>query len=80
MVEGQSLTVSPSIGIAVFPRDGSNADTLIMNADAARKLALANDLRRAIAGELNLARLAIKISRDTLFAEALAGKTRRCKS
>jgi len=38
-VEGQSLTVSPSIGIAVFPRDGTNADTLIKNADAAMYLA-----------------------------------------
>ncbi len=39
MIDGQSLTVSPSIGIAVFPRDGANADTLIMNADAAMYLA-----------------------------------------
>ena len=39
MIEDRSLTVSPSIGIAVFPRDGANADTLIMNADAAMYLA-----------------------------------------
>jgi len=39
LIDGQSLTVSPSIGIAVFPRDGTNADTLIMNADAAMYLA-----------------------------------------
>jgi diguanylate cyclase (GGDEF)-like protein/PAS domain S-box-containing protein len=39
MLEGQSLSVSPSIGIAVFPRDGQSADTLIKNADAAMYLA-----------------------------------------
>ncbi len=39
MIEGQSLSVSPSIGIAVFPRDGTGADTLIKNADAAMYLA-----------------------------------------
>lgn len=38
-LEGQSLSVSPSIGIAVFPRDGTTADTLIRNADAAMYLA-----------------------------------------
>ncbi|MBL0141779.1 MAG: EAL domain-containing protein [Betaproteobacteria bacterium] len=39
VLEGHDLTVSPSIGIAVFPRDGANADTLIKNADAAMYLA-----------------------------------------
>ena len=38
-LEGQSISVSPSIGIAVFPRDGETADTLIKNADAAMYLA-----------------------------------------
>jgi diguanylate cyclase (GGDEF)-like protein/PAS domain S-box-containing protein len=31
----RELTVTPSIGIAVFPEDGSDADMLIRNADAA---------------------------------------------
>ena len=38
-LEGQSISVSPSIGIAVFPRDGSSSDVLIRNADAAMYLA-----------------------------------------
>jgi diguanylate cyclase (GGDEF)-like protein/PAS domain S-box-containing protein len=72
-IEGRELTVTPSIGIAVFPEDGRDAETLIRNADAAmyhakesgranyqffteqmnlaasRRLALENDLRRALA-------------------------------
>jgi diguanylate cyclase (GGDEF)-like protein/PAS domain S-box-containing protein len=38
-LEGQSLSVSPSIGISVFPRDGVTPDALIKNADAAMYLA-----------------------------------------
>ena len=38
-LEGQSLSVSPSIGITVYPRDGASAETLIRNADAAMYLA-----------------------------------------
>jgi diguanylate cyclase (GGDEF)-like protein/PAS domain S-box-containing protein len=38
-LEGQSISVSPSIGISIFPRDGENADVLIRNADAAMYLA-----------------------------------------
>jgi diguanylate cyclase (GGDEF)-like protein/PAS domain S-box-containing protein len=73
----RELTVTPSIGISVFPEDGRDAETLIRNADAAmyhakesgranyqfftekmnqatsRRLALENDLRRAVQkGEL----------------------------
>ena len=40
-LEGQSISVSPSIGISVFPRDGQTADVLIRNADAAMYLAKA---------------------------------------
>jgi len=39
LVEGQSVSVSPSIGIAVYPRDGETAAELIKNADAAMYLA-----------------------------------------
>ncbi|HEX7249869.1 MAG TPA: EAL domain-containing protein [Burkholderiales bacterium] len=78
-VDERELTVTPSIGIAVFPEDGRDAETLIRNADAAmyhakesgranyqffteqmnlsasRRLALENDLRRALArGELRV--------------------------
>ena len=35
VLEGRDITVTPSIGISVFPDDGSDAETLIRNADAA---------------------------------------------
>jgi len=35
MVEERELVVTPSVGIAVFPDDGRDAETLIRNADAA---------------------------------------------
>jgi diguanylate cyclase (GGDEF)-like protein/PAS domain S-box-containing protein len=35
LVEERDLTVTPSIGIAVFPDDGRDAETLIRNSDAA---------------------------------------------
>jgi diguanylate cyclase (GGDEF)-like protein/PAS domain S-box-containing protein len=35
MLEGQTMQVSCSIGVAVYPRDGRDADTLMMHADAA---------------------------------------------
>ncbi len=78
-VAERELTVTPSIGIAVFPDDGRDAEALIRNADAAmyhakesgranyqfftgemnqtasRRLALENDVRRAVQkGELEL--------------------------
>jgi diguanylate cyclase (GGDEF)-like protein/PAS domain S-box-containing protein len=78
-VDERELTVTPSIGISVFPEDGRDTEALIRNADAAmyhakeqgranyqffteqmtlsasRRLALENDLRRAITrGELRV--------------------------
>ena len=38
-IEGQSVSVSPSIGIAIFPRDGDSTEALVKNADAAMYLA-----------------------------------------
>ena len=35
LVENQKLTVTPSIGISIFPDDGDDAETLIRNADSA---------------------------------------------
>ncbi|HQT29896.1 MAG TPA: EAL domain-containing protein [Thiobacillus sp.] len=35
LLEGRELTVTPSIGISLFPEDGRNADELIRNADTA---------------------------------------------
>jgi diguanylate cyclase (GGDEF)-like protein len=35
LLEGRELTITPSIGISLFPDDGSNADELIRNADTA---------------------------------------------
>ncbi|MBY0243319.1 MAG: EAL domain-containing protein [Burkholderiaceae bacterium] len=35
LLEGQEVRVSCSIGVATYPRDGEDADTLMMNADAA---------------------------------------------
>jgi len=79
IIEDRDLTITPSIGISVFPDDGRDAETLIRNADAAmyhakemgranyqfftdqmnlaasRRLALENDLRRALQkGELRV--------------------------
>ncbi len=34
-LDGQDVQVSCSIGVAVYPRDGADRDTLLMNADAA---------------------------------------------
>ncbi|MEG2629270.1 MAG: EAL domain-containing protein [Comamonas sp.] len=37
-VAGQQLVIAPAIGIAIFPEDGENVETLLRNASAARYL------------------------------------------
>jgi diguanylate cyclase (GGDEF)-like protein/PAS domain S-box-containing protein len=34
-IVGQEFTITPSIGVAIYPKDGDNASTLIQNADMA---------------------------------------------
>jgi diguanylate cyclase (GGDEF)-like protein/PAS domain S-box-containing protein len=56
-VEGRELTITPSLGISVFPVDGRDAETLIRNADAA--MYHAKEMGRAnyqfFTGEMNQA-------------------------
>ncbi len=46
VIGGQRLVVTPSIGIAVYPRDGADAATLLENADRAMYLAKSGGRRR----------------------------------
>ena len=38
-IAGESLSISSSIGIAIYPEHGGNENALLMNADAAMYLA-----------------------------------------
>ena len=42
LVAAQPLVIAPAIGIAIFPEDGENVETLLRNAGAARYLAKEN--------------------------------------
>ncbi|HET9650707.1 MAG TPA: EAL domain-containing protein [Usitatibacter sp.] len=71
-LEGQSISVSPSIGISIFPRDGDSSDVLIRNADAA--MYLAKDRGRSNYQFFNehLSATAFRaLSLETLMREAL---------
>ena len=34
-IEGRELTITPTVGVSIYPHDGADADTLIRNADTA---------------------------------------------
>src|ERR1051325_8636485 len=53
--DGRELFVSSSIGIAIYPDDGNDAETLLKNADAAmyRAKAQGNDLFQLYTAEMN---------------------------
>jgi diguanylate cyclase (GGDEF)-like protein/PAS domain S-box-containing protein len=42
LIDGRSVSVTPSLGLAMFPHDGEDASTLILRADAAMYHAKAN--------------------------------------
>jgi diguanylate cyclase (GGDEF)-like protein/PAS domain S-box-containing protein len=71
-IEGQSLSVSPSIGISLFPRDGVTADALIKNADAAMYLAKARGRSNYQFFNAGLAGSAFRaLTIETLLREAI---------
>ncbi len=77
-LDGQRLVVSPSIGISVFPRDGTTTDALIKNADAAMYLAKERGRSNYQFFNQGLAEAAFRaLSLETLLREALAAKAFR---
>ena len=68
-LEAQVVSVSPSIGISIFPRDGATSDTLIKNADAAMYLAKER-------GRSNYQFFSERLSQSAFKALALEAKLR----
>jgi len=66
-LDGHELTITPSIGITVFPEDGDNRDILLKNADAAMYHAKENGRNgyQFFTGELNeRAQLRLELEND----------------
>ena len=59
VVDGQALNITASIGIAIFPNDGNDSETLLKNADVAMYHAKAagKDVYKFFAQEMNTAAL-----------------------
>jgi diguanylate cyclase (GGDEF)-like protein/PAS domain S-box-containing protein len=73
-IGGQTLRVSSSIGLANYPNDGKDADTLLANADAAmyRAKELGRDNFQFYTPELNA-----KVRGELMLQEALRGAVER---
>ncbi len=73
-IGGQTLRVSSSVGLANYPNDGKDADTLLANADAAmyRAKELGRDNFQFYTPELN-----VKVRGELLLQEALRGAVER---
>lgn len=71
MLEGEELRISAKAGIAIFPDDGKDADTLFRNAEAAlKKTKLSGDKYLFYTPELN-ARVAEKLILENKLRKAL---------
>ena len=73
-IGGQTLRVGSSVGLANYPADGKDADTLLANADAAmyRAKELGRDNYQFYTPELN-----VKVRGELLLQEALRGAVER---
>jgi diguanylate cyclase (GGDEF)-like protein/PAS domain S-box-containing protein len=70
-LEGKELHISARVGIAIFPVDGNNADTLFSNAEAAlNKAKLSGDKYSFYTPEIN-ARVAEKLTLENKLRRAL---------
>ncbi|HZW86646.1 MAG TPA: EAL domain-containing protein [Gallionella sp.] len=73
-LEGQELRISARAGIAIFPEDGKDADTLFRNAEAAlKKTKLSSDKYLFYTPALN-ARVAEKLTLENKLRQALEQK------
>ena len=74
-LESQVVSVSPSIGISIFPRDGATSDDLIKNADAAMYLAKARGRNNFQFFNEGLAQAAFQsLAMETKLREAIASE------
>ncbi|MBI3561453.1 MAG: EAL domain-containing protein [Gammaproteobacteria bacterium] len=71
LVEGRELHLSVHMGIAAYPLDGEDAESLFKNAEAALKQAKANGERHAYYSPEISARMAEKIELERLLRTAL---------
>jgi len=71
VIAGTELRISVRIGTALFPNDGSDADTLLRNAEAAVKKARASGERYVFYTQEMSARIADKLSLENKLRQAL---------